>query len=111
MSLRGRGSHYEYFCQFCENERGSRQRGTVPKADIVDKEVFVCRESVRIEARRVLVEPQNLVSQPVDTDNHRGRHVGRLEGLTPLRDQLTVTGEHDCLGRIGRYTVTWRPPS
>ena len=36
------------------------------------------------------------------TDDHRRRHVGRLEVPSPLRDQLTVTREHDCLGR------TWR---
>ena len=48
------------------------------------------------------MEPQRLVGQPVYTDDHRGRYVGRLEEPAPLRDQLTVTGEHDCLGRIRR---------
>ena len=48
------------------------------------------------------MEPQRLIGQPVNTDDHRGRDVGRLKEATPLRDQLTVTGEHDCLGRIQR---------
>src|SRR5256885_11935064 len=48
------------------------------------------------------MEPQRLIGQAVNTDDHRGRYVGRLEDSAPLRDQLTVTGEHDCLGRIWR---------
>ena len=48
------------------------------------------------------MEPQRLIGQPVDTDDHRGRYVGRLEDSAPLRDQLAVTGEHDCLGRVRR---------
>jgi hypothetical protein len=48
------------------------------------------------------VEPQHLISQPVDADDHRGRHVGRLEVPTPLRDQLPVASEHDCCGPTGR---------
>src|SRR5215469_11241173 len=48
------------------------------------------------------MEPQRLIGQAVYTDDHRGRYVGRLEDSAPLRDQLTVTGEHDCLGRICR---------
>ena len=48
------------------------------------------------------MEPQRLIGQPVYTDDHRGRYVGRLEVTAPLRDQLTVTGEHDGLGRIRR---------
>ena len=47
---------------------------------------------------------QRLVGEPVDADDHRGRYVGRLEDLAPLRDQLTVAGEHDRLGR-GRRDV------
>ena len=46
------------------------------------------------------MEPQRLIVQPVCTDDHRGRYVGRLEDSSPRRDQLAVTGEHDCLGRI-----------
>src|ERR1700716_1228649 len=45
------------------------------------------------------MEPQRLIDQPVCTDDYRGRDVGRLEEPAPRRDQLTVTGEHDCLGR------------
>ena len=48
------------------------------------------------------MEPQRLIGQPVDTDDHRGRYVGRLEELAPRRDQLAVAGEHDCLGRSRR---------
>src|SRR5580700_6700626 len=48
------------------------------------------------------MEPQRLIGPAVNTDDHRGRYVGRLEDSAPLRDQLTVTGEHDCLGRICR---------
>ena len=48
------------------------------------------------------MEPQLLIGQPVYTDDHRGRYVGRLEEPAPLRDPLTVTGEHDCLGRTRR---------
>src|SRR5215469_4751970 len=48
------------------------------------------------------MEPQRLIGQAVHTDDHRGRHVGRLEDSAKLRDQLTVTGEHDCLRRICR---------
>src|SRR5215472_17477065 len=48
------------------------------------------------------MEPFRLIGQAVYTDDHRGRYVGRLEHSAPLRDQLTVTGEDDCLGRICR---------
>src|SRR5436190_16248155 len=48
------------------------------------------------------MEPQRLIGQPVCTDDHRGRYVGRLEDPAPLRYHLTVTGEHDRLGRIRR---------
>jgi hypothetical protein len=48
------------------------------------------------------MEPQRLIGQAVYADDHRGRYVGRLEDSAPFRDQLTVTGEHDCLGRLWR---------
>ena len=48
------------------------------------------------------MEPQRLIGQPVDTDDHRGRYVGRLEDPPHCEIRLTVTGEHDCLGRIRR---------
>jgi len=48
------------------------------------------------------MEPQRLIGQAVDTDDHRGRYAGRLEDSAPLRDHLTVTGEHDRLRRICR---------
>ena len=47
------------------------------------------------------MEPQRLIGQPVHTDDHRGRYVGRLEHSAPRRDQLTVAGEHDGLGGAG----------
>ena len=46
------------------------------------------------------MEPQRLICQPMDTDDHCGRHVGRLEDVAPLRDHLTVAGEHECLWRF-----------
>src|ERR1700733_15429653 len=36
------------------------------------------------------------------TDDHRGRYAGRLKDTAPLRNQLAITGEHDCLGRLRR---------
>jgi len=39
------------------------------------------------------MEPQRFIGQAVNTDDHRGRYVGRLEDSAPLRDQLTITGE------------------
>ena len=48
------------------------------------------------------MEPQRLIGQPMYTDDHCGRYVGRLEQPAPLRDSLTVTGEDDCFGRIRR---------
>jgi hypothetical protein len=58
------------------------------------------------------MQPQRLIGQPMDTDDHRRGYVSRLNGFAPLRDQLTVPREHDGLGRSRRtYTVTCRPPS
>ena len=48
------------------------------------------------------MQAQRLIGQPVHADDHRGRHSGRLQDSSPLRYQLAVTGEHDCLGRIRR---------
>src|SRR5215831_760249 len=36
------------------------------------------------------------------TDDHRGRCVGPLKHAAPLRNQLAITGEHDCFGRLRR---------
>jgi len=60
------------------------------------------REPLGVKGRRVLLEPQRLVRQPVHADDHRGRHAGRLEGPAPPRDPLAVAGEHDRPGRIRR---------
>jgi hypothetical protein len=38
----------------------------------------------------------------VNTDDHRGRYGGCFKDFTPLRDELTVTGEDDGLGRVRR---------
>jgi hypothetical protein len=51
-----------------------------------------------VDARHLI-----LIVRAVGTDDHRGRYVGRLEVPAPLRDLLTVTGEHDCLRRIRRH--------
>jgi hypothetical protein len=55
------------------------------------------------------MEPSRLISQAMYTDNHRGRYVGRLEDSAPLRDPLTVTREHNCLGRIWRDVHRYLP--
>jgi hypothetical protein len=48
------------------------------------------------------MEPRRFIGQPVYTDDHRGRYIGRLEEATPPRNPMTVTGEHHYLGRIRR---------
>src|SRR6516165_5805671 len=48
------------------------------------------------------MEPQRLIGQAVYSGDHRGRYVGRLEDTAPLRNQLAITGEHDCLWRLRR---------
>src|ERR1700688_3734106 len=45
------------------------------------------------------MEPQRLIGQPMYTDDHCRRYVGRLEQPAPLRDSLTVAGEDDRFGR------------
>jgi hypothetical protein len=84
---------------------GQRDSETRPRplADVLDEELLVRREPLRVKDRRVLVEPQHLVVGPVSTDNHRRRGVGGLKDAAPPRDQLAVTCEHDCLGRNWRY--------
>ena len=46
------------------------------------------------------MEPRHLISQPVNTDDHCGRDIGRLEKPAPPRDPLTVSGEDDSLCRF-----------
>ena len=41
-------------------------------------------------------------ARPVDADDRRRRDVRRLDDRAPLRDQLTVAGEHDRLGHALR---------
>ena len=73
-----------------------------PSADVFGEELLVRRESFHVKDRRVLAEPQHLVVKPVDTDDHGRRYVGGLKDTAPLRDQLAVTGEHDCFGQNWR---------
>src|SRR5258708_13340828 len=56
------------------------------------------------------MEPQNLIGQPMYTDDHCGRYVGLLEQPAPLRDSLTVSGEDDCFGQV-RWNVHRDLPS
>jgi hypothetical protein len=56
------------------------------------------------------MQPQRLIFQAMRTDDHRGRQVGRLEGVSPRRDQLAVTGKDDGLGR-GRRDIRRDLPS
>jgi hypothetical protein len=78
-------------------------------ADVVDEERLVCREPCRVKDRRVLLQPQHLVVQPMGTDNHGRRPAGGLKDAAPLRDQLAVTGEHHCLRRNWRDVHRHRP--
>jgi hypothetical protein len=73
-----------------------------PPADVPDEEPLTCREPLRVKDRRVLLEPQRLIRQPVHANDHRGRQAGRLEGPAPPRHSPAVAGEHDRPGRIRR---------
>jgi hypothetical protein len=46
------------------------------------------------------MDPQHLIGQAMCTDNQGGWYADRLKDTTPLRNQLTITGEHDCPGRL-----------
>jgi hypothetical protein len=48
------------------------------------------------------MQPQRLIGEPMDTDDHCRGYVSPLNGFAPLRDQLTVPSEHDRLGRSRR---------
>src|SRR5579859_2854504 len=56
------------------------------------------------------MEPQQLVAQPMDPNDHCGRYVGLLEQSAPFRNPLTVTGENDRFGRL-RWNVHRDLPS
>src|SRR4051812_10745702 len=73
-----------------------------PSADVLDEKRLVGGESFWAESWRVLMEPPCLIGRPVETNDHRGRYVGSLEDPAPLRDQLTVRGEHDCVRNTRR---------
>ncbi len=45
------------------------------------------------------MDPQRLIGQSMDTDDHCGRYVGLLQQPAPLRDSLTVAGEDDRFRR------------
>lgn len=79
-----------------------------PPSEVVDEELLVCREPVRVEARRILGEPQSFVGEPVNADDHCRGHVQRCETRAPLRDQLSITGEYDCLRRA-RWNINGDP--
>src|SRR5579871_6261308 len=66
-----------------------------PRTDVLDEKPLVCGKPFRIEARRILVEPQRLVGHAVHTDDHGRRHARCFKRPTPVRDHLTVTGEYD----------------
>src|SRR5579863_9237070 len=61
-----------------------------PLADVLDEERLVACESIRVEAWRVLMEPQRLVGQAVDADDHRRWSAGGGDDIAPRRDQLTI---------------------
>ena len=105
LTTRRDAEHRGAFC----GQRNSETRAR-PSAELRDEEPLVCREPFRGESRRVLMEPQRLIGQPVCTDDHRGQYVGCLEDPSPLRYHLAVTGEHDRLGRI-RREVHRDPPT
>src|SRR5690242_11511462 len=67
-------------------------------AHVFDEELLMCRETLRIEHRQILVEPCVVIGETVDTDDHRGRRVGGLEDRGQSRDvPSTVTGEDNGL--------------
>src|SRR4029077_19453809 len=63
--------------EHCGTFRGQRhiKPQLRPSANVLDEELLVCRKALRRKARRVLLEPQHLVGQPMYADDHRGRHV------------------------------------
>ena len=73
-----------------------------PCADVLDKQLLVCAKPIRVEIRRILLQPQGLVGDAVNADNHRRRRILRFKKPTPLRYQLTVTGEYDRLRWVVR---------
>src|SRR5580700_9538982 len=100
---------YAEHCGTFSGQRHAKPR-LRPSANVLNEELLVCREPLRLKARRVLMEPQRLIGQPMYTDDHCGRCVGLLEQPSPLRDSLTVTGEDECFGRV-RWNVHRDLPS
>src|SRR5262245_6238248 len=103
-------SHGERKLSTCRNTAHRRTRGgerhretrSHPRTDVLDEEPLVRRKPFWIETRRILMEPQSLVSDAVHTDDHGRRHVECVKKPAPLRDHLTVTGEYDRVGLIWR---------
>jgi len=100
--------------------RGAEHRGALrgqrdpeprprPPAHVRDEEPLVRREPLRVKDRRVLLQPQRLIRQPVHPDDHHRRHAGRLEGPAPPRDSLAIAGEHHRPGRLRRDVHRDRP--
>src|SRR5580698_8266425 len=81
LSTRRRAEHGGTF----SGERHAKPR-LRPSANVLDEELLVCREPLRLKARRVLMEPQHLIGQPMYTDDQCGRYVGLLEQPAPLGD-------------------------
>ena len=67
----------------CGRQRDAEPRPR-PSPDVLHEEPLVRREPLRVEARRVLLEPLLLVRRAMDADDHGGRDARRLEGPTPL---------------------------
>src|ERR1051326_1676766 len=86
-----------------DGQRDAEARPHPPAYDF-DEEPLVRSEPLWGKARRILMEPQCLVGQAMRTDDHRGRYVSRLKDTAPLRNQLAITGEHNCL-RLLRWDI------
>lgn len=60
----------------CRGHSQSEAR-SYPCTDVLDEESLVHGKPFRVEARRILVEPQGFVGHAVRADYHRRRYVGR----------------------------------
>src|SRR2546423_15721023 len=68
-----------------------------PRTDLLDEKPLVGGKPFRIEARRILVEPQRLVGHAGRADGHGPRHVRCFKKPAPLRDHLSITSEYNRL--------------
>src|SRR6202041_1100492 len=97
------------YCGTFSGQRHAKPR-LRPSANVLNEELLVCGEPLRLEPGGVLMESQRLSVQPMYTDDQCGRYVGLFEQHAPLRDFLTVAGEDDCFGRV-RWNVYRDLPS